>query len=95
MNGKYPTGRKRGESKAFFDSLTDHDRRLIVETETELYRSGGFTRVFPTAETWENYSRYFDVNRYRNEILARWEAEKDGERARRFHETGERWYVSF
>eukprot|EP01060_Flectonema_neradi_P038240 TRINITY_DN797_c3_g1_i3.p1 TRINITY_DN797_c3_g1~~TRINITY_DN797_c3_g1_i3.p1 ORF type:complete len:707 (+),score=116.37 TRINITY_DN797_c3_g1_i3:262-2121(+) len=90
VNGKYPTGRKRVESKAFYDSLTDHDRRLIIESESEYYRSGGFTRVFPTSETWENYGRFFEVNRYRNELLARWEAEKDGERARRFHETGER-----
>eukprot|EP01061_Rhynchopus_euleeides_P001673 TRINITY_DN11224_c0_g1_i1.p1 TRINITY_DN11224_c0_g1~~TRINITY_DN11224_c0_g1_i1.p1 ORF type:complete len:190 (+),score=73.25 TRINITY_DN11224_c0_g1_i1:26-595(+) len=83
INGKYPGAGKRGrDSKQFFDSLTDNDKRMLVEAEEELHRRGGFTRVFPTYKTWEQYAQYFDVTRYRNELLARWEAEKEAEHMR-------------
>ena len=83
INGKVPTGAKRArDQKAFFDTLTDNDKRLIVEAEEELHRAQGFYRVFPTKNTWERYAQYFDVTRYRNELLARWEAEKEADVAR-------------
>eukprot|EP00754_Rhynchopus_humris_P017023 Rhum_TRINITY_DN14542_c4_g1::Rhum_TRINITY_DN14542_c4_g1_i1::g.97533::m.97533/K16601/TTLL4; tubulin polyglutamylase TTLL4 len=87
INGKTPMGTKR-ECRSMLDSLTDNDKRMIVEAETELARSGGFQRVFPTHRTWEQYSKYFDVTRYRNELLARWEAEKEAERMRSMAENG-------
>eukprot|EP01063_Lacrimia_lanifica_P005541 TRINITY_DN13304_c0_g1_i1.p1 TRINITY_DN13304_c0_g1~~TRINITY_DN13304_c0_g1_i1.p1 ORF type:complete len:666 (+),score=263.19 TRINITY_DN13304_c0_g1_i1:104-2101(+) len=88
VNGRVPTGRKRSETKMLFDHLTDCDRRVIIEAEHETHRAGGFTRVFPTYKTWEKYSKYFDYNRYNNELLARWEAEKEGERMRQQQEAG-------
>eukprot|EP01064_Diplonema_japonicum_P020856 TRINITY_DN30430_c0_g1_i1.p1 TRINITY_DN30430_c0_g1~~TRINITY_DN30430_c0_g1_i1.p1 ORF type:complete len:664 (+),score=181.51 TRINITY_DN30430_c0_g1_i1:40-2031(+) len=90
INGKIPTASaRRADAKAFFDGLTDNDRRLIIEAESEQHRAGGFKRVFPTPRTWAKYSSFFDVNRYNNEILARWEAEKEGEIMRSKQEKGE------
>ncbi|KAJ9464876.1 Tubulin polyglutamylase ttll-4 [Diplonema papillatum] len=76
-----------GKSKAFFESLTDGDRRLIIETEAELFRAGGFVRVFPTPKSQERYAEFFDVTRYRNALLSRWEAEKEAKRARMKNDT--------
>eukprot|EP01059_Diplonema_ambulator_P010725 TRINITY_DN20737_c0_g1_i1.p1 TRINITY_DN20737_c0_g1~~TRINITY_DN20737_c0_g1_i1.p1 ORF type:complete len:694 (+),score=248.73 TRINITY_DN20737_c0_g1_i1:39-2084(+) len=90
INGKVPVASaKRADAKAFFESLTDNDRRMIIEAETELDRAGGFKRVFPTPRTWAEYSSYFDVARYNNEILAKWEVEKEAELIRSMQEKGE------
>ncbi|GFX34215.1 tubulin polyglutamylase TTLL4 [Trichonephila clavipes] len=52
--------------------LTLDDVQCLCESEDELYRSGSFTRVFPTENTF-HYFEYFDHIRYYNVLLDAWE----------------------
>eukprot|EP01062_Namystynia_karyoxenos_P055152 TRINITY_DN4589_c0_g2_i2.p1 TRINITY_DN4589_c0_g2~~TRINITY_DN4589_c0_g2_i2.p1 ORF type:complete len:850 (+),score=281.95 TRINITY_DN4589_c0_g2_i2:103-2550(+) len=73
---------RRHEARSFLDSLCDDDRRVILESEAELWRCGGFRRVFPTPTSWQNYSNFFEMQRHYNDLLARWEFEKEREKER-------------
>eukprot|EP00756_Hemistasia_phaeocysticola_P067031 Hpha_TRINITY_DN9666_c0_g1::TRINITY_DN9666_c0_g1_i1::g.184566::m.184566/K16601/TTLL4; tubulin polyglutamylase TTLL4 len=74
--------RKRHDARSFMEGLSDDDRRCILEAEAELHRCGGFRRVFPTPQTYQRYAAFFEHQRHYNDLLARWEYEKDKERER-------------
>ncbi|GFQ69556.1 tubulin polyglutamylase TTLL4 [Trichonephila clavata] len=52
--------------------LTLDDVQCLCESEDELYRSGSFTRIFPTTNTF-HYFKYFVHIRYYNVLLDAWE----------------------
>jgi hypothetical protein len=50
---------------------------MLDECEDELYRAGGFRRIFPTPHTHALYSHLFAGGLTRNNyVLASWEAAK-------------------
>eukprot|EP00117_Sycon_ciliatum_P000086 scpid22923/ scgid4518/ Tubulin polyglutamylase TTLL4; Tubulin--tyrosine ligase-like protein 4 len=53
------------------DGLTPDDVRMLIESEDEFNRRGGFQRVFPTSDT-DAYEPFFDIPRYYNMLLSEW-----------------------
>eukprot|EP00760_Papus_ankaliazontas_P010247 PhM_4_TR14236/c0_g1_i1/m.12452/K16601/TTLL4; tubulin polyglutamylase TTLL4 len=60
----------------FFESIQDkpYARLVIMDSEEELSRLGGFHRIYPTRHTHERYAQYFTEQRPLNVLMARWEA---------------------
>ena len=53
------------------DTLTPDDIRVLVETEDENSRRGGFERVFPSPIS-NKYHRFFESARYNNVLVDEW-----------------------
>ncbi|XP_033639693.1 tubulin polyglutamylase TTLL4-like isoform X1 [Asterias rubens] len=56
---------------SILDTLTPDDLRVLVETEDEYSRCGGFERVFP-APSAQKFLRFFETARYYNILLNEW-----------------------
>ena len=41
----------------------------MFEADEELSRAGHFERIFPTRANAESYRKYFEINRYNNNVL--------------------------
>jgi len=52
--------------------LNYEEKLIIIEKEEELARCGNFERIFPVRETFEQYSKYFKVQRAANLIYWRY-----------------------
>lgn len=50
----------------------DDDLRVVKTMEEEVARCGNFTRIFPTAQSFDKYATLFDNPRYRNVLCMRW-----------------------
>ncbi|XP_029460881.1 tubulin polyglutamylase TTLL4 isoform X2 [Rhinatrema bivittatum] len=57
---------------SILETLTPDDVRILVETEDEFSRRGGFERVFPSSST-SRYLRFFEQPRYFNILTNQWE----------------------
>lgn len=66
-------------SSAALRDLGEAEWRLILETQDESLRSGGFRRIYPTLEAVRANGSLFTAQRYSNLVLARW-LELGGER---------------
>ncbi len=55
-----------------FDQLGEEDLELLLYSEEENYRRGGFERIFPLADNIDKYSQFFEAMRYNNLLLWRW-----------------------
>ncbi|XP_033108260.1 tubulin polyglutamylase TTLL4-like [Anneissia japonica] len=53
------------------DLLTPDDLCILIETEDEFSRRGGFQRVFPSPVS-SKFSRFFETPRYYNVLLEEW-----------------------
>jgi hypothetical protein len=58
--------------KSFIQHLTEKDWRTIHYLEDENVRSGNFTRIFPTRNTLEQYSKYMESVKYNNLLVGKW-----------------------
>ncbi|XP_072021319.1 tubulin monoglutamylase TTLL4-like [Amphiura filiformis] len=57
--------------QSVLDTLTPDDIRVLIETEDEFSRCGGFERVFPSP-TSGKYHRFFENHRYFNILVDEW-----------------------
>jgi len=55
---------------------SDYAKLVLLDTEEEMQRLGGFRRVFPTPDSHDRYGQLFSNTRPLNVLLARWEAAK-------------------
>ena len=77
IRGKVCNGAVDHPAKECSDTGTKYvERMLLLESEEELSRSGGFDRIYPTAITRELYDKYFLVPRSLNGLLHSWEERK-------------------
>jgi len=58
---------------AILPLLTDAEKDLLLYSDSELARRGHFYRIFPTADTWARYGRFFETPRLSDALLHRWE----------------------
>jgi hypothetical protein len=73
LHAPLPTGSARSQ-----DTLSLSESRMLIESEEELQRSGGWERIFPTPATHRRYSHLFSEGVSRgNYVLASWEAAKE------------------
>lgn len=66
---------------SILDELTPDDARILIETEDEFSRRGGFHRIFPGSGS-DRYMKYFDENRYYNILLFVWNNRYDEDPAK-------------
>lgn len=66
---------------SILDELTPDDTRILIETEDEFSRRGGFHRIFPGSGS-DRYMKYFDENRYYNILLYVWHNRYDEDPAK-------------
>jgi len=52
--------------------LDDDELRTVKAMEEEFLRRGHFSRIFPTAQSFDRYAALFDTPRYRNVLCMRW-----------------------
>eukprot|EP00669_Euglena_mutabilis_P004489 TRINITY_DN15825_c0_g1_i1.p2 TRINITY_DN15825_c0_g1~~TRINITY_DN15825_c0_g1_i1.p2 ORF type:complete len:254 (+),score=76.22 TRINITY_DN15825_c0_g1_i1:639-1400(+) len=58
---------------AILPLLSDAEKDLLLYSDSELARRGHFHRIFPTADTWARYGRFFETPRLSDALLHRWE----------------------
>lgn len=51
------------------ENLTADELSMIMDHEEEFSRKGQFSRVFPLAANVDYYSKFFEVQRYYNNLL--------------------------
>ncbi|CUI15229.1 Hypothetical protein, putative [Bodo saltans] len=70
-------GKKWATGLLYFSShATLDDKVLLRDTEEELRRCGGFSRVMPTASSEATYGAMFETSRHYNKLLWTWESWK-------------------
>lgn len=52
--------------------LDDDDMSVVKAMEEEFHRKGHFSRIFPTAQSFDKYATLFETPRYRNVLCMRW-----------------------
>ncbi|KAI3381236.1 hypothetical protein SNEBB_010448 [Seison nebaliae] len=60
-----------GDARSNSGTLSNEELRTIKYIEEEYCRKGGWIRIFPTSDTWEFYSTYFEANKQINAALHR------------------------
>jgi len=54
------------------EKLSMDDWNILFETDEENYRRGNFERIFPTKDSIDLYSKYFEFQRYNNVMVWKW-----------------------
>eukprot|EP01022_Parablepharisma_sp_SALTPOND_P033621 TRINITY_DN89175_c0_g1_i1.p4 TRINITY_DN89175_c0_g1~~TRINITY_DN89175_c0_g1_i1.p4 ORF type:complete len:223 (+),score=30.54 TRINITY_DN89175_c0_g1_i1:1614-2282(+) len=49
--------------------LSEKDLKLLIGIDEESRRCGGFERIFPLRNNWQNYAKYFECQRYNDCLL--------------------------
>ena len=51
------------------EDLTADELSILMDHEEEFSRKGSFSRVFPLAANVDYYSKFFEIQRYNNNLL--------------------------
>lgn len=51
------------------ENLTSDELSMLMDHEEEFSRKGNFSRVFPLAANVDYYEKFFEVQRYHNNLL--------------------------
>jgi hypothetical protein len=51
------------------ESLTADEINMLMEHEEEFSRKGNFSRAFPLAANVDYYEKFFEIQRYMNNLL--------------------------
>jgi len=49
--------------------LSEKDIKLLIGLDEELRRKGNYERIFPLRSNWDQYSKYFECERYSDYLL--------------------------
>ncbi|POM69349.1 Tubulin-tyrosine ligase family [Phytophthora palmivora] len=77
-------------SNMMMSEIDGEDLQVVKEMEEEVHRQGHFKRIFPTAQSFDEYSELFDSLRYRTLLCMRWVQHTNQDGARRLLPTAKK-----